>query len=52
MKLPYVIMNQISKEENAIIQEKYGNLEDSSAKKSLREYPNPLPQIFLAMLVR
>ena len=43
MKLPYVIMNQISKEENAIIQEKIWKFRGFYLqKKSLREYPNPI----------
>ena len=43
MKLPYVIVNQISKEENAIIQEKIWKFRGFYLqKKSLREYPNPI----------
>jgi len=41
MKLPYVILNQISKEENAIIQEKIWKFRGFYLqKKSLREHPN------------
>ncbi len=43
MKLPYVIVNQISKERNAIIQEKIWKFTGFYLqKKSLREYPNPI----------
>ena len=43
MKLPYVIVNQISKERNAIIQEKIWKFTGFYLqKKSLREYPNPV----------
>ena len=42
-KLPYVIVNQISKERNAIIQEKIWKFTGFYLqKKSLREYPNPI----------
>ena len=43
MKLPYVILNQISKEQNAIIQEKIWKFPGFYLqKKSLREYPNTI----------
>ncbi len=43
MKLPYVIVNQISKERYAIIQEKIWKFTGFYLqKKSLREYPNPI----------
>lgn len=43
MKLPYVLVNQISKERNAIIQEKIWKFTGFYLqKKSLREYPNPI----------
>ena len=43
MKLPYVIVNQISKERNAIIQEKIWKFTGFYLqKKSLRGYPNPI----------
>ena len=42
-KLPYVIFNQISKEQNAIIQEKIWKFPGFYLqKKSLREYPNAI----------